>query len=335
MGKNVTMKDIAAAVGVSTVTVSKALSDKEGVSDEVREKIKQKAEMMGYRYNSLARSMKEGSSYNIGVLVAERYFDDNAFYNNLYTKIVMELNRTDYSAILEILPAKDEKEGILPNCLANNKVDGLIIMGQLKRQYINTIKKEGIPYIFLDFYDEEYATDAVVSDSVYGSYLLTNYLVKNGHKRIGFVGSVHATSSILDRYLGYYKAVIENELEYSPEWIIEDRDEDGKFIDLTLPKEMPTAFVCNCDEVAYLLVEKLKKKGYRIPEDISIVGFDDYIFATFCNPQLTTFRVSLEAMSETVVDAMKRKIKQEEYSIKRKVISGNLVIRNSVKEVYR
>lgn len=333
MGKNVTMKDIASKIGVSTVTVSKALSDKEGVSEEVREKIKETAELMGYRYNSLAKSMKEGSSYNIGVLVAERYFDDNAFYNNLYTKIVMELNRTDYSAILEILPYEDEENDVLPNCLANRKVDGLIIMGQLKRHYINRIRKEGIPHIFLDFYDEEYASDAVVGDSVYGSYLLTNYLIKKGHQRIGFVGSLRATSSILDRYLGYYKAIIENELEYHPEWIIEDRDDHGRFLELKLPEQMPTAFVCNCDEIAYLLVERLKKEGYRIPEDISIVGFDDYIFATFCNPQLTTFRVSLEAMSETVVTAMKQKIKKQEYSIKRKVISGNLVIRDSVKQM--
>ena len=333
MGKNVTMKDIALKVGVSTVTVSKALSDKDGVSEEVREKIKEVAQQMGYRYNSLAKSMKEGSSYNIGVLVAERYFDDNAFYNNLYTKIVMELNRTDYSAILEVLPYDDEEKCVLPNCLANSKVDGLIIMGQLKRQYIKRIREEEIPHIFLDFYDEEYATDAVVGDSVYGAYLLTNYLIKKGHHRIGFVGSIRATSSILDRYLGYYKAILENELEYHPEWILEDRDDHGRFLELQLPKEMPTAFVCNCDEVAYLFVERLKKEGYRIPEDISIVGFDDYIFATFCNPQLTTFRVSLEAMSETVVKAMKQKIKKQEYSIKRKVISGNLVIRDSVKQV--
>lgn len=333
MGKNVTMRDIAMAVGVSTVTVSKALSDKDGVSDEVRNMIKLKADEMGYRFNSLARGVKEGVSYNIGVLVAERYYADNAFYNNLYTKIVIDLKKNNYSAILEILSYKDEKQGVLPNCIVNNKVDGLIILGQLKRPYIRLIREENVPHIFLDFYDQEYTTDTIVSDSVYGAYLLTNYLVNNGHKDIGFIGNIHSTSSILDRYLGYYKALIENDLLYRPEWIIKDRDEEGKFIPLQLPEQMPSAFVCNCDEIAYILVEQLKKNGYRVPEDISVVGFDDYIFSTFCNPQLTTFRVSQEAMAESVVDAMKRKIKDNDYSIKRKVISGNIVIRNSVKNI--
>ena len=87
------MKDIAKELQVSTVTVSKALSDKEGVSEAVRQKIKQKADEMGYRYNSLARSMKEGVSYNVGVVVAERFFSDNAFYANLYQRLVIELGK--------------------------------------------------------------------------------------------------------------------------------------------------------------------------------------------------------------------------------------------------
>ena len=103
MGKKITMRDIANELQVSTVTVSKALSDREGVSDEVRGRIKQKAEEMGYRYHSLAKSMKEGISYNVGVVVAERFFSDNAFYSNLYQRLVIELGKADYSCILEIL----------------------------------------------------------------------------------------------------------------------------------------------------------------------------------------------------------------------------------------
>ena len=79
---------------------------------------------------------------------------------------------------------------------------------------IEKLLEIGIPYIFMDFYDEHNAVDSVVSDSVYGSYLLTDYLIKKGHKKIGFVGDIYATSSILDRYIGYYKALVQNHLEY-------------------------------------------------------------------------------------------------------------------------
>lgn len=332
MGKKVTMRDIANELQVSTVTVSKALSDREGVSEEVRNRIKQKAEEMGYRYHSLAKSMKEGMSYNVGVVVAERFFSDNAFYSNLYQRLVIELGKVNYSCILEILSYEDEKSDTLPKMVSGNKIDGLIVLGQLKKHYINVLRQEDIPYIFLDFYDEHFAIDTVVSDSVYGSYILTNYLLENGHRKIGFVGDVTATSSILDRYLGYYKALLQQGISLNEAWIIKDRDENGKFIQLELPKEMPEAFVCNCDEIAYHLIEQLKAAGYRVPEDVSVVGFDDYIYASLCAPRLTTFRISQEMMAETAVDALARKMRDSSYHAGRKVISGNIVIRDSVQK---
>lgn len=333
MGKSITMRDIANALDVSTVTVSKALSDKEGVSEEVRSKIKQKAQEMGYRYNSLAKAMKEGSSYNIGILVAEKFFSSNSFYSDLYKKIIMELTKTKYSGILEIISYVDEVELNMPNMIVNNKVDGIILMGQISTGYIEHMDEMKIPYIFLDFYDEHSQIGAIVSDNVYGSYLLTNYLISMGHKEIAFIGNISATSSILDRYLGYYKSLLFHNIEMKKEWLISDRDESGRYIHIELPKEMPTAFVCNCDQVAYLVMEQLKEQGYLIPEEVSIVGFDDYIYSTICSPQLTTFRVDMEAMGEIAVDAISKKIVDEEYLMGRKVVSGNLVIRDSVKKI--
>ena len=305
----------------------------EGVSEAVRQQIKKKAEEMGYRYHSLARSMKEGVSYNVGVVVAERFFSDNAFYANLYQRLVIELGKENYSCILEILSYEDEKHDVMPNMINGNKIDGLIVLGQLKKHYICALEKEDITYIFLDWYDEQFAIDTVVSDNVYGGCVLTNYLIENGHKRIGFVGDITATSSILDRYLGYYKALLQHGMSMRQDWIIKDRDEDGRFIRLEMPEEMPEAFVCNCDEIAYYLVKQLGENGYRVPEDISVVSFDDYIYASLCNPQLTTFRISQEMMAETVVDALTRKMKDKNYHAGRKVISGNIVIRDSVKRI--
>ncbi len=331
MTKNVTMSDIAKELGVSTVTVSKALSDKEGVSEQVRETIKEKAKEMGYRYNSMAKFMKDGVSGNVGIIVSERYFYDNAFYSNLYNRNVMDLTQLGYSCILEIVARSDEREGILPNMIINNKIDGLIVLGQFKRKYIKKIAEIGIPFIFQDFYDETLDADSVVSDNIYGSYQLTHFLLEEGFTKIAFVGELFATSSIMDRYLGYYKALLQSKIPIKEEWIIPDRDENDNFERMAMPKEMPEAFVCNCDETAYRLVAQLKEMGYRIPEDISVIGFDDYIYATFSDPKLTTYRVGLEMMSETTVDAIVKKIKDNSYRIGRKVIGGDIVYRDSVK----
>lgn len=333
--KNVTMKDIADRLNISTVTVSKALSDKDGVSNELREKIKNVAEEMGYRHNTLAKSIREGRSHNIGVLIADRFIrdDGDAFYLKMYHSVVKALSKVNYYGIMEIVSSDSENKMTIPGIVSDHKVDGIIILGQMSIDYVNLIKSTDMPLILLDFYDEMLDVDSVISDSFYGSYKVTNHLLSLGHKNIGFVGNIFSTSSILDRYLGYYKALISNGLSLREDWIIPDRGEDGEYIDFRLPEQMPTAFVCNNDGVAYLFMDKLKKLGYSLPKEISVVGFDNDIFANISIPKLTTVEVDIDSMSETAVDAMIRKINGDKHAIGRKVISGKLVVRDSVAKV--
>jgi LacI family transcriptional regulator len=331
MGKNITMKDVAEQLGVSTVTVSKALSDRDGVSDAVRNMIKQKAEEMGYRYNFMGKSMKEGMNYNIGILVAEQFMHESAFYAKMYQTIIRDLLVFDFFGILEVVSEEDEVDGGLPHILQNNKVDGIIILGQMRRSYLEKIAAAQVPFIFLDFSDDHFTVDTIVSDSFHGAYEVTNHLISLGHKEIGFIGNMNATTSIMDRYIGYYKSLRQNKLEIRDDWIISDRDDHGKFIKIQLPSILPTAFVCNCDEVAYRFIMQLKKVGYRIPEDISIVGFDNYIYATLSDPPITTVEVNVEAMSEAAVNSIMKRIKHPTKEYGRKVVSGRIVYRDSVK----
>ena len=330
MGRNVTMKDIASELGVSTVTVSKALSGKEGVSEEVRELIKHTAEEKGYRYNTLGKSMREGKNYNIGILIAEQFMHESAFYSKMYQALIKEMMRFDYFGILEIVSGHDERRCAMPNLLKHNKVDGLILLGQMHRDYIKMIDNTNIPYIFLDFVDDTFNVDTIISDNVYGAYEITKYLISQGHKKIGFIGNRLATTSITDRYIGFYKAIIEHKLDTNEEWIIDDRDEYGNFIDLRLPRELPTAFVCNCDKIAYELILSLKKKNIRVPDDISVVGYDNYIFATLSDPQITTVEVNVAAMSDMAVASIIRRCTSPTAESSRKIISGRIVIRDSV-----
>lgn len=336
--KSITMKDIAKRLGVSTVTVSKALSDKEGVGSELKELIKKTAAELGYRYNSAARAIKNGKSGNIGIIIAERFVSMRseghvAFYTRMYHCVIKELSDLNYFGMMEIVSDDAEDNCVVPNLIQNSKVDGLIILGQMSCKYVRMIEKYNIPFLFLDFYNEDYTVDSIISDSIYGTYILTNYLIGKGHKKIGFVGSILQTSSILDRYLGYYKAMLENRLPLVEEWVIDDRDKKGNFIDFKLPETMPTAFVCNCDEVAYHFIRRLKSEGYSIPDDISVVGFDNYIFATLTNPRLTTFESNIESMAQNAAEAIIRKVSDSSYMLGRKVVSGKLIIRDSVRDI--
>ncbi len=335
MGKKVTMKDIARRLSISTVTVSKALGEKDGVSEQLRGEIKQLASQMGYSYLSPSEQEKLLKNYNIGIVVASNYMQEGAypFYFKMYQSIVRYLSTHKYSGILELITPLMREREILPNIASGKKVDGIIVMGQLNGEYLELLRGKRIPLIYLDFYDKNEEEDSVITDNVHASYLLTNYIVEMGHKKIAFVGNIYSTSSILDRYLGYYRSLLVNRIEVREDYLIPDRGEDELFIDLVLPEDMPTAFVCNCDEIAYVLMEKLKKEGYRIPEDISVVGFDNYTLAGYTSPKLTTVEVNIESMTKNAVDLLVGKIEGRNEEKGRKLVSGKLIIRDSVGKV--
>jgi len=330
MSKDVTMRDIAKKLNISAVSVSKAISGREGISESVRELIIKTARDMGYVYTS--PKLKGRAHYNIGVMVSQTFISDSAFYSRLFQNLAIEFGKKGHSCTLEIISHRNEREGILPGNVAGGRMDGIIVLGPISDACLGNILRTTTPYVFVDNYFPGEMMDCVVSDNVYGSHVLTNYLIDKGFRKIAFVGRINATNSIMDRYLGYVKALLQHNMEVRPEYILPDRDEAGLLADPLLPEDMPEAFVCNCDEVAYHLVEQLKAKKIRVPEDVSIVGFDDYIFATLCSPKLTTFRVNMEEMSRTAVQLMEDKLRTPHTVNGRKVISGEIVIRDSVRD---
>lgn len=335
MAKNVTMRDIAKKVGVSTVTVSKALTDKDGVGSELRAVIKATAEEMGYTYSGIGDGFRRGRSYNIGVIVEEHYVDNSTtvfpFYMKMYNSINKQMSQFHYSVIMEAITSKMLAEHRMPDIVTERKVDGVIVLGQMKSDYLKVLRENKLPVVYLDFYDRTMEVPSVINDNMYGTYMLTNYLVSMGHKKIAYVGSIDATASILDRYLGYYRSLLTHQLKMPDDYIIPDRDDEGYFIDLQMPKEMPTAFVCNCDGTANLLMKLLISRGYRIPQDISVVGFDNYSAEFDYNlPKLTTIEVNIEEMTKNAVEMIICLLKGEENLGGRKVISGKLIIRGSV-----
>lgn len=334
MSQNINMADIAKALGISKVSVSKALNDKEGVSDELREKIKELAESMGYRLNNSARSLKTDKQFNIGILISEKFITDKeAYYFTVCGEIIRRLDEIGYSGIMEIVTYQVETNPALPRFYNENKVDGIIVLGQMYPQYIAKIETVRLPMIYFDFYCDHSEIDSIVADNFFSAYSLTNLLVRQGHKEIAYVGSIAATSSIQDRYLGYYKSLIENGVSTKPGLVIEDRDAAGKLIDLKLPKNLPTAFVCNCDRVAHNLILALKAAGKKVPEDCSVVGFDNSLFSTIGDPQITTVDNNVSKMVQTAVKIMLKKIDNPQRTYGRVMISGTIIERSSTRDL--
>ena len=178
MAKAVKLADIAERVGVSTVTVSKALSGQKGVSEEVREKIRSIAEELGYQQPSAARKSQNQKSYNIGILISERFLDKyESFYWQMYQSVATRATAKECFTMLEVIGMAEEENGRLPKLVQERKVDGIIVIGKMMDDYLQHLNTEaGIPVIYLDYYNGREASDSVISNSYYGTYELTYYL---------------------------------------------------------------------------------------------------------------------------------------------------------------
>jgi LacI family transcriptional regulator len=334
MKEKINMGKIADMFNVSIVTVSKALNDKDGVGDELREKIKKTAEDLGYRTNNAAKSLKTQKVYNVGILIANRYVDSQeAYYFSVCGEIIKKLMVLEYSGIMEILMPDDEKDLKLPRMFLERKVDGIIVLGQLEEAYLRKLENIDLPMIYFDFYVNYSMIDSIITDNFFSSYQLTVNLIEKGHKQIGFVGNIYSTSSIQDRFLGYYKALLENQIPINFDYIVSDRDGLGKLIDLKLPKQMPTAFVANCDQVAYKLINTLKAQHHQVPDDISVVSFDNTIYSTIAQPMITTVDNNVEEMVQAATKIIIKKINNPGKTYGRVLIKGNIISRDSSKNV--
>lgn len=336
MRKAVKMADIADRLQVSTVTVSKALSGQKGVSEEMREKIKELAEQMGYKAPTASWEKKTSGSYNIGVLISGRYLENHdSFYWRVYQEVAERTIQKECFSLFESVSEEMEENNQMPRLLEERKVDGLIVIGKPGYAYCDFLKRSTeLPLVFVDFYETAADMDCFISDGFYGTYLLTNYLLDRGHREIAYVGTLFATESITDRYLGYVKALIEHGIRPKEEYLIPDRDVNSGLRDdygsYRFTEKMPTAFVCNCDFIAGLLIKALQERGLRVPEDVSVVGYDNYLYPGLCDVGITTYEVDVKEMAKGAINTLIKKMNGEPYKHGIHIVEGHLVEKESV-----
>ena len=327
----VSMQDIADELGVSKVTVSKALNGKEGVGEEMKERILRMAEHYGY----MLPDYGQRKAKKVGIIMSDRFNSGDAgrFYMSMYGEIMNELRKENCSGIM-MTPNRDSLDRDMETIELPGFFDGLILLGILEKDVRKRIVNVSLPKVFVDVYDERHRSDSVVTENIYSTYELTSYLFGEGHKNIGFVGTIGTTTSINDRYLGYFRAMLEQGITPKTEWLIPDRSEAGQAIVLKLPHELPTAFVCNCDETAFRLVKALRARGVKVPEEVSIASFDNDIYAELCEPKLTTVAVNIEEIGRVAARRMVRYMDKPKETIGEVFrIPGKMIIRDSVRNL--
>lgn len=308
MGKRVTLQMIADRAGVSVVTVSNVLSGKKGAGEEVRNRVNAIAEEMGYNRE---KKQAGGQVYRIGVIIAERYVKEHpSYYMNLYRQVAQEASSRGCFTILDVVSEDRERLQEPFYAFENGEADGILVIGEMSSEYLKCLLVSGrIPTVCLDFYDVSLDMDFIITNSFRGMETVTEYLIQCGHQNLIFLGDPEASGSIMDRYMGFCKALLVNGLPESVPILDRERGRYGVEIQFDLPKQLPDAFVCNCERAAIVLAQKLRERGIRIPEDVSIAAFDRFQEKDEGGLEFVTYESDESAMAEISISTLLRRIK--------------------------
>lgn len=329
--KKVTMQMIAEELGISRVSVSKALNDQFGVGEELKESIINKAREMGYSMPKRADTGKAIS--DLGLIISDRFFFEN---EQFYSKICFHLHRLctqkKISLHLYVIHRKEDTEHTLVNFLDQHTFQGVFLGGEIDDRFFNVLNQFDIPVMAIDFYKLHMSADAIVIDNYYAGFVATSHLIEKGHTNIGFLGNPKSTSSVSDRFYGYLKALNQNDLEYRKEWHIAENYEAGMFTHkFTLPDPLPTSFVCHCDQAAYSLMLLLRGQEVHVPDQISIIAFDNTDISQKSDPQITTIDIGKQEIAEKALEHMLWRIEHPEAEIQKVEIHTRLIERQTVK----
>lgn len=338
MKGNVKINDIARQSGVSLSTVSLVLNNKPGVSGETRSHVMEIAAKLGYQGKPDAAPIKVSPLTTIGMVVKIDLYVlplANPFYSKVMMGIEDACRRSGINLLFATLPVDENNLPTeVPQFLHNGSVDGLLMVGTFVDETITSISnKRKIPIVLVDGYSKTDHYDTVVSDNFRATYQAVEYLIKKGHRSIGLAGSeTNCYPSLKERRNGYLRAMKENGL--SDVFIANFNINKSKGYPeiLNLLKEYPhlTALFCVNDDVGSSAIRAAQTLGKRVPEDISIISYDDTYIAANTHPAQTTMRVDTVAMGRAAVHLLSLRIENPDSALMTLTIHSTLVERESV-----
>jgi LacI family transcriptional regulator len=334
----VTIKDIARALGISTSTVSRALRDSYEISPETKQLVLDCAEKLNYRPNPIALSLKERRSRSIGVVVCE-------IANNFFSQVINGIESIAYDRGYNVIISQSresyDREVIDLQYLASRSVDGLLISLSTETNDLSHLKSlhaKGFPIVLFDRITEEINTHKVIVDNFRGAYDATEHLIRNGHKRIAALTNSEFLSITHERVAGYKEALVANGQKVNEEYIkhcfyggmIFEEIEDA-VNKLFTQRNKPDAIFATSDKLTTGCLKTLKRRGLKVPDDVSVVGFSNTDIAELIDPPLTVVRQPAFEMGKDATELLlqliesKRPIKDFE----KRILTPELQIRES------
>jgi LacI family transcriptional regulator len=341
MKSKITLKKIAKEFDVSISTVSKALKDSHEISEEVKEKIQAFAKYYHYKPNSLALNLRNQKTKTIGVIIPQIV---HHFFTKVISGIEQVANKNGYNVMICMSMDSYEKEVLNLDMLANGVVDGIIVSvakeTEEKENYshFRDLIYNGIPLVMFDRVIDEIKCSKVLTNDKDGGYLATKHLINIGCKRIAILTTPDFVSVGNLRLEGYKNALQNSSISFDEELVIiineeEDIKEQIKTL-FTLKNPPDGIFGVNEIYAAYAM-KSARKHGFRVPEDVSILGFTDGLISQFSTPTLSTVAQHGNTMGQKAAELLLNEIEFQDtdYQYKTKVIETDLILRESTKNL--
>jgi len=329
----VSLKMISQTTGFSPATISNALNNKKGVNEQTSAEIFKVAKEMGYIPEDRITKIKFVIYRRNGKII-----DDSPFFNLLIDGAQKECRRLGYEMVISHLErsSSDYSEQVR-NILRNTEAAVILLGTELMDNDIDIYRTSQCPFMLFDYFDPSMEFDGVSINNEDSARAATEYLIAKGHKRIGYLRGEFRIQAFRCRAIGYRRALQLAGLRMNSAYTFTlAANMDGAYNDmkslLSKRPELPTAFFADNDMVALGAMKAFQEEGYRIPQDISIVGFDDLPFAEIVSPRLTTIRVSKPEMGATAVRKM-HEIINHIGTVKTKIqVCTDFIERDSVEE---
>lgn len=326
-----TILDVARLAAVSTATVSRVINSPESVREETREKVLLAMEKCNYKYNALARGFATKKSNTIGLIIPTI---NNPVFADSTLGVQDYADNNSIKVILGNSYYKYSQEKNLVKVLRESQVDGLIITTtNLKGEVIKTLVAENFPFVLLFSTIKGGPFSAVGVDNYRGGYLATEHLVSLGHKRIGMVaGHFSVTDRSYHRWHGYQRCLRDNGIPYGRDLLIQTdyslsggRDSIKKLLSLASP---PTAVFCSNDYIALGALKGARESGLVLPEELSVVGYDDMQTASYMVPALTTIRQPAYEMGRRAAELLLHLVEKPSQPVQ-DMMDTTLIVRES------
>jgi DNA-binding LacI/PurR family transcriptional regulator len=323
-----TIYDVAERAGVSIATVSRVLNGSPKATAETRDVVLRAVRELGYRPNAAARSLAGRSTETLALVFPEI---SSPFFAEIIRGAEIEARQHGYHLLIYGIPEVGEADALLP--VLSSRVDGLILGGHCDDAFVQSLDRQGVPFVLLGRGVEGYAVSAIQADSYHGVYEAIIHLIDHGYRRIAFIGGPEGFQQSLVRLQAYRQALSDCGWPAEPGWVIHsDFSEAGGHTTtaelLALPQPPRAIFAAN-DQMAIGAIDAVRAAGLQVPEDVAVVGFDDIPVAAYVYPALTTVRRQIYESGVLAVQLLLQRIDDPEKAPEHLTLPTRLVVRRS------